>query len=176
MRINKLSSLVGLSAVLLLGPLTATAAQAKGPGIYFGGSWGAYSIKRSSLNDNDHVVKIFVGGQFNDWFGVEGSWNDFNRIDNSGDRFDADGKGLAAVLSMPMGTVSSAFIKAGQFWWDSASSLGGTSGASSGNDPFWGAGFKFGFNNNFSLRLEAERYDVAETNIDTYTVGLEFKF
>ena len=32
MRINKLSSLIGLSAVLSLGPLSA--AQAQGPGIY----------------------------------------------------------------------------------------------------------------------------------------------
>jgi len=37
MRINKLSSTIGLSAVLLLGPLTA--AHAQSPGIYLGASW-----------------------------------------------------------------------------------------------------------------------------------------
>jgi hypothetical protein len=68
MRINKLSSLLGLSAALLLGPLTA--AQAQSPGIYLGASWGAYSIKKSNLNDNDHVLKAVVGGQFNNWFGI----------------------------------------------------------------------------------------------------------
>ena len=41
MRINKLSSLIGLSAVLVLGPVTAV--QANSPGIYLGASWGAYS-------------------------------------------------------------------------------------------------------------------------------------
>jgi hypothetical protein len=49
MRINKLSSLLGLSAVLVLGPLTAV--QANGPGIYLGASWGAYSIKENDLDD-----------------------------------------------------------------------------------------------------------------------------
>jgi len=95
MRIKKLSSLIGLSAALLLGSLTA--AQAQGPGIYFGASWGAYSIKESTLNDNGRVLKGVVGAQFNNWFGVEGSWTDFNRADNGTDRFKADGKGLAAV-------------------------------------------------------------------------------
>ena len=121
-------------------------------------------------------MKAVVGGQFNNWLGLEGSWADFNRTDNGGDRFDADGKGLAVVLSMPVGTASSAFIKGGQFWWESDSSLGGALGASKGNDPFWGAGFKFGFNNHLALRLEAERYDVSDTHLNTVTAGLEFKF
>lgn len=174
MRIKKLSSLIGLSAALVLGPLTA--AHAQSPGIYLGASWGAYSIKKSNLDKNDHVLKAVVGGQFNNWFGLEGSWTDFNRMNNGGDRFKADGKGLAAVLSMPVGTTSSAFVKGGQFWWNSDSSLGGSLGASKGHDPFWGAGFKFGFNDHLALRLEAERYDVSATHLNTVTAGLEFKF
>jgi len=174
MRISKRSSLVGLSAVLLLGPLTA--AQAQGLGIFLGASWGGYSIKKSDLSDNDHVLKAVVGGQFSNWFGLEGSWTDFNRTDNGGDRFEADGKGLAAVLSMPVGTTSSVFVKGGQFWWNSDSSLGGALGASKGSDPFWGVGFKYGFSDHLALRLEVERYDVADTRLNTVTGGLEVKF
>lgn len=174
MRIKKISSLIGLSTVLLLGHLTA--AQAKGPGMYLGASWGAYSIKKSSLDDNDDVLKAVFGGQLNDWFGVEGSWTDFSRVSGGGDRFESDGKGLSAVFSMPVGAKSTAFAKVGQFWWESDSSLGGALGASKGNDPFWGGGFKFGFTDNFALRLDAERYEVADTNLNTFTAGLEFKF
>ena len=44
-------------------------------------------------------------------------------------------------------------------------------------DPFWGAGFKFGFNDHLVvLRLEAERYDVSDTHLNTVTAGLELKF
>jgi opacity protein-like surface antigen len=175
MQIRKLNSLIGLSAVLLLVPLTA--AQAKGPGIYLGGAWGAYSIKKSNLDDNDDVLKAYVGVQFNDWFSIEGSWTDFNRLNNdSGDKFEADGKGLAAVISFPVGSTSTVFAKGGQFWWDSDSAFGGTLGASKGNDPFWGAGFRFGFNDHLALRLEVERYDVADTKLKTFTAGVEFKF
>ena len=177
MRIKKLGSLIGLSAALLLGSLTA--AQAQGPGIYFGASWGAYSIKESTLNDNGRVLKGVVGAQFNNWFGVEGSWTDFNRADNGTDRFKADGKGLAAVLSAPLGNRSSVFIKGGQFWWNADSVLGVSAGADTsrkGHDLFWGGGFKFGFNPHLALRVEYERYDVVETHLNTVTGGLEFKF
>jgi hypothetical protein len=49
MQISKLSALIGLSTVLLLGPLTA--AQAQKPGLYVGAAVGAYSIDESNLSD-----------------------------------------------------------------------------------------------------------------------------
>ncbi len=174
MRIKKVSSLIGLSAALLLGPLSAV--QAQGPGVYLGGSWGAYSIKKSSLKENDNILKAVVGAQFNQWFSLEGSWIDFNSTNSGSERFEADGKGLAGLFSMPLGTSSSAFVKFGEFWWSSDSLLGGTLGASKGNDPFYGIGFKHGFNDHLSLRAELERFDVADARLDALTVGLEFKF
>jgi hypothetical protein len=174
MRYNKKYSLIGLSTLMLLGPLTAVHAQK--PGLYVGVGIGAYSIDESDLNDNDHVIKAFVGGQFTNWFGVEGSWTDFNRTDSGSNRFEADGVGVSAVFSLPIGPTSSIFIKGGQYWWKSDSVLGGTLGASDGNDPFFGVGVKLGFNNHVAIRIEVERYDVAA--IDLYTVlgGIEFKF
>ena len=174
MRINKLYSLIGLSAVLLLGPLTA--AQAQKPGLFVGVGVGAYSIDESDLSDNDHVIKAFVGGQFTNWFGVEGSWTDFNRTNSGSDRFEADGAGLSVVFSLPMGSTSSIFIKGGQYWWKSDSLLGGTLGASDGNDPFYGVGVKLGFNDHVAVRIEVERYDVASIELYTLTGGIEFKF
>jgi OmpA-OmpF porin, OOP family len=174
MQIKKLGSVIGFSAVLLLGPLSA--AQAQSPGLYVGASWGAYSIKESSLNENEGVMKAVFGGQFNSWLALEGSWVDFNDANNSGDRYEADGKGLAVLLSMPVGKTSETFVKIGQFWWNSDSYLGGALGASSGNDPFYGIGFKLGFNDHLSLRSELERYHVADARLNTLTVGLEFKF
>jgi hypothetical protein len=174
MRINKLSSLIGLSAALVLGPMAV--AQANDSGLYLGASWGAYSINESDLDDNDDVFKTVIGGQFNDWFGVEGTWVDFKRTGGGVSSFESDGQGLSAVFSMPVGGNSSAFLKVGQFWWESESPLGGGLGASDGNDPFWGGGFKFGFTDSLSLRLDAERYEVANADLNAFTVGLEFKF
>lgn len=167
--------MVGLAAALLLGPLIAHA-QIQRPALYLGGSWGAYNIERGALDDNDDTLKAFIGGQFNEWFAIEGSWTDFDRLNNGpGDRFEADGTGLAAVVSIPVGP-SSVFVKAGQFWWDANSAVSGVAAAGDGDDPFWGAGARFGFTNHLALRLEGERYDIADTTIDSFTAGLEFKF
>jgi len=173
MRIYKLFALTGLSAAILSVPLATYADQ---PGVYLGASWGGYRINESDLHDNDNLVKGYVGGQFTDWFGIEGQWTDFNRLDNGNSRFDADGKGLAAVFSLPLASTSSFFLKGGQFWWDSNSALGGVVGDKDGNDPFWGAGFKLGFNRNLAMRLEYERYDVSKIKLDTATVGLQLNF
>jgi len=174
MRFSRLISLISLSVALLVG--LSTAAQARSPALYLGGAWGAYSINQSNLDDNDDVLKAYVGFQFTDWLGIEGSWTDFNRLDNGTDQFQTDGKGLAVVISLPLGSASSVFAKGGQFWWDADTSVGGVSGASKGNDPFWGAGLKLGFNEHVAVRLEVERYDVDDIKIRAFTAGIEFKF
>jgi hypothetical protein len=175
MRISKLVSLVGLPAVLVLVPFTA--AHAQQTGFYLGGAWGAYSINESTLDDNDDLLKAYLGGQFTNRFGIEGSWVDFNRLDNgAGDKFKADGKGLAAVFSLPFSDRSAVYVKAGEFWWNADSVLGGRLGDRDGNDAFYGAGFKLGFTQHFALRLEWERYDVTHVDFDTATIGLQFLF
>lgn len=174
MRISKLAFLIGLPALLLLAPFTATYAQR--PGVYLGGAWGGYSINESTLDDNDDLLKAYVGGQFTDWFGIEGSWVDFDRLDRAGDRFEADGKGLAAVLSLPFSDTSAIYVKAGEFWWESDSVLGGVAGDKDGSDAFFGAGLKLGFTRNLAMRLEWERYDVSHVDLDTASIGLQFLF
>lgn len=146
------------------------------PGVYLGGSWGAFRINESDLRKNDDLLTGFVGAKFTDWFGIEGSWTDFSNVDNGTSRFDADGKGLAAVLSAPFGQSSSVFAKVGQFWWDANSTLGGVVGDRDGNDPFFGAGVNLGFNRNVALRLEADRYDVSNVDLDTVTIGIQLLF
>ncbi|MCC6301320.1 MAG: porin family protein [Gammaproteobacteria bacterium] len=154
-------------------PLTV---HAEPPGIYLGGAWGAYSLDESDLDDHDDLLKAYIGGQFNSWFGVEGSWLDFNRMNNDDSSFESDGKGLAAVFSLPFSDASSFYIKGGQFWWSARSRLGGVLADDDGNDPFYGAGLKLGFTERLALRLEWERYDVSEVDLDTASVGLQFTF
>jgi OmpA-OmpF porin, OOP family len=166
----KFSYIFGITAVLLLGSVTTS--QADDSGIYVGAGLGSYKVNNGSPADNDRVIKTLVGFQFNSLFAIEGAWTDFNRVNNNGDRFEADGKGLAAVLSLPLGI----FVKGGQFWWSSDAVLSSTSQSTNGNDLFWGVGFKFGFSKHLALRLEAERYDVLDSHINTYTAGLDFKF
>lgn len=147
-------------------------AAAAGP--YIGASWGAYSIDESDLDDNDDLWKAYAGATINDLFGVEGSWVDFNQVGTGVSSFEADGWGLAALLSLPVGRGSAVFVKAGEFWWDSDTALGGVTAGSDGTDPFFGAGVRFG--GPLALRLEWERYDVADIDVDSYTIGVQFGF
>ena len=174
MLIKQSLALIALAVSLTMLPWST--ARAERPGIYLGGAWGAYSIDESALDDNDDVLRAFAGLQLSDWFGVEGSWTDFNRLDNNNNRFEADGQGLAAVFSIPLGRTSSLFAKVGNFWWETDSSIGGVVASQDGDDPFFGAGLRVGFNEHISLRLEVERYDVADIDLDTATIGLQFKF
>jgi hypothetical protein len=170
MNTNKFMNIFGITTALLLGSVTAV--QAESPGVYVGAALGSYNINDGNLDNNDRVLKTLVGLQLNNFFAIEGAWTDFNRANNGGDTFEADGHGLAAVLSLPVGL----FVKGGQFWWSSNAVLSSTAQSSNGNDPFWGVGFKFGLGEHLALRLEAERYDVLNSHIKTYTAGLDFKF
>ena len=171
MNTNKFRHILSITTGLLLTCLVMSA-QAQSPGFYVGAAVGSYNINDGNLDDNDRVIKTLVGYHFTSFFGIEGVWTDFNRVNNGNDRFEADGRGLVAILSLPMGI----FIKGGQFWWDSDAAFYNAAQSSNGNDPLLGVGFKYGFSDNLALRLELERYDVLDTKINTYTDGLDFSF
>lgn len=176
MQISKLVVLVvPISLSLLLIPFGAARADQTGP--YLGAGWGAYRINEGTLDDHDDLLKAYVGVQFANWFGLEGSWVDFDRLDNpGGDKFEADGAGLAAVLSLPVSDTSAIYAKGGNFWWNAKSVLGGEVRDKDGNNAFYGAGLKLGFTKHLAVRLEWERYDVSGADIDTGTISLQFLF
>lgn len=174
MNINTFKSLPVITAAFLFSSITTV--QANESGVYIGAGMGSYSINVNNLDKNDDVIKTLIGVQVNEMFGIEGSMTDFDRVNNGGDRFEADGHGLSAVLSFPVGESSALFVKGGQFWWDADASISNASQSSNGNDPFWGAGFKFGFTDALALRLEAERYDVINSHVKTFTLGVDYRF
>jgi OOP family OmpA-OmpF porin len=170
MNIKKISLLTGLSTALLLGSITV--AHAQSPGLYLGAAAGVYSVNDSDFDSQENLRRTYLGVQFTEGFAIEGSWTDFNRVDSGSDRFEADGKGLAAVFSLPLGL----FVKGGQFWWDANSNFGGTVADDDGSDMFWGVGWKFAFTDHVALRLDVERYDVADVDLETASAGIEIRF
>lgn len=161
-------------AILLAAGFFAAFSGTAQAGPYIGASWGAYSIEESDLDDNDDLWKAFAGYTFNDLIGVEGTWVDFSQVGTGVSSFEADGWGVSGILSFPVGRTSTVFAKAGQFWWDSETVLGGLPAGDDGNDPFFGAGIVFG--GPLAVRLEWERYDVADIDVDTYSIGVQFGF
>jgi OOP family OmpA-OmpF porin len=173
MRVSKLVlpvvGLIGLSAVPLC-------AQAERPGAYFGGSYGRYRIDENALKKNDSLWKAFIGTQFNDWFGLEAAFVNFDRASNQNSSFETDGWSAAAVVSLPLGPNSALYAKGGEYWWSAKSNFAGVRRDDNGNDPFWGGGIRFGLSDVLSLRVEYERYKVVNVNLDSISVGLQATF
>jgi OmpA-OmpF porin, OOP family len=174
MRIKQLLFIAGVTGALMLAPLGS--AQAARSGLYFGGSYGLYDIKEVTLDEQDTFWKAFLGAQFTDWFGLEVGYVDFNRATEQNSSFESDGLSAAAVLSLPLGPRSALYGKVGQFWWDAATTTSGVQTTSDSSDAFWGAGLKFGLSDAIGLRVEYERYDVFDIDLDAVSVGLQVTF
>jgi hypothetical protein len=168
---NNFRPILSIITALLLSGLV-TSAQAQAPGFYVGVALGSYSINNRYLADNDRVTKRLVGYRFINYFSVEGAWTGYNRFNNGTDHFEADRKGLVAVLTLPSGI----FIKGGHYWWGSDTTVSDTSQSNKGNDSLAGVGYKYDFTNNLALRFELESFQVLDTKINTYTTGLDFSF
>lgn len=173
MQVRSLLPVSILIASALLIPSMASAAGLSGP--YFGASWGQYRFKDTGLNENDSLWKAYVGGQFNDWLGLEAGYVSMDRAANQGSSFEAEGYTAAAILSIPLAQKSAFYVKGGGFWWD-ADRKGSVNVNKKDSDPFYGAGFRFALSDHFSLRLEYERYQVVETDIDSASIGLQANF
>lgn len=170
MHMRKLPVLAAIVAALLAP--AATAAGLSGP--YFGGSYGQYRFKDNNLNENDTLWKAFVGGQFNNWLGVEAGYVAMDRAANQGSSFEAEGFTAAAIVSIPLAQKSAFYVKGGGFWWDADRS--GPVSSNKDADPFYGAGFRFALSDHFSLRAEFERFEVVNTDIDSASIGLQANF
>jgi OOP family OmpA-OmpF porin len=158
---------------LLLAPAIVPAQQS---GPYLGASYGRYDIKENTLDENDALWKAFLGAQLNPWFGLEAAFVNFDRASNQNSSFETDGWSAAAVLSLPLGTNSALYAKAGEYWWDAKSDFAGLRRDDNGNDPFWGAGLRVGLSPRVGLRVEFERYKVSDIDLDTASIGLQAFF
>jgi hypothetical protein len=165
------------AAAVIAGPVVSLPALAQ-PEFYLGAGYGRYDIDEDRFDEEDTVWKAYAGFSFNQALGVELSWVDFNEAREAGTSLDTDGWGAAAVLSLPLSENFALYGKAGQFFWETdASGLGpGVRIDRDGDDPFFGAGAKFRLNDLLDLRLEWERYDVAEADLDTLFVMLQASF
>lgn len=159
-------------AALALLPLSATA----DPETYIGAGYGAYQFEENSIDQSDSYWKGYIGTMFSSAVGMELSFVDFSRATDQGSTFDADGYGAALVLAFPMTENFALYAKGGLYFWDAESSFAGISANDDGDDPFYGAGLKFRLNEALDLRVEYERYEIANIDLDGANASLQFSF
>ncbi len=178
----KLSRLLPLALVLLACTSMAHA------GIYFGASVGDTSIKQEdsgfSFDGSSTTAKAFVGFTFLKFVGIEASYLDMGSAEDeiapgTDVSVDLTGWDLFIMGNLPIGKHFDLFAKAGVVVWDASTSISGITGEESddGNDPVYGAGFRFKFAHFIGIRAEYERFDIEDTDgVDVASAGIEFRF
>ncbi len=163
------------------------------PGFYIGGAYGQNSVNDSDFDDKNPAMKIFAGGKFNDYIGVEGAINDYGEAENTGYSAELTGNTLAVVGFLPFMDCCNLFVKGGQLWWeDKVTVLDAFSDTLDGNEIFYGVGADFTLTDyktsSIALRVEMERYKVelsqseigadvdGSSEVDVASVSVLFNF
>ncbi len=147
---------------------------------YIGANVGQTKFKDttfSASDDKDTGFKIYGGGKFRDWLGLEVGYFNLGKakLRPSGEE-KAQGLNVQAVLGLPLGANSSIFAKGGAAY-TRAEVIGAKV---NGWEPSWGAGAAIGLNRNVQLRLDFDRvkFEVpgGKDNVDMVSAGVQFRY
>lgn len=177
-----------LGTLIVAGALAALPAAAADNGFYLGGAFGQSTLSIDDVGeaefDGDATgYKIFAGGRFITFLGVEGSYVDFGDIDEGDGLNDLEaevtGVSLQAVGYLPLG-IADIFVKGGLFQQSDIVVSGSGPGAVVSSDdetaPVYGAGVQFRIKS-FALRGEVEYYDVdLADELYMISVGASYTF
>lgn len=170
-----------LFALASPGPVSANGMTPQG---YVGGGIGYYRVEDEDFPENDdefederEAYKGFVGAMLTRHVGIEASYIDFAEASDNGFDADADGVAIAALGQLPLGQAASLYAKGGLLSWDiDVQGPLGTSADDDGEDPFYGFGARLGLAGALGLRLEYERFELDNTDVDLASANLEFRF
>jgi OOP family OmpA-OmpF porin len=147
---------------------------------YIGANIGQSKLKDSDFgisDDTDTGFKIYGGGKFRDWLGLEVGYMNFGKakLANGGEE-KAQGLNVQAVVGLPLGANSSIFAKGG-----AAYTRADVIGAKvNGWEPSYGAGAAIGLNRNWQIRLDWDRvrFEVpnGKDNFEMVSAGLQYRY
>jgi OmpA-OmpF porin, OOP family len=168
-------------------------AQVRGP--FVGASIGQSTARADcaagdTCDKGDTAFSAFVGHQIDKFAAIEAGYTDLGKYSASrpGGSGSTAIKGfeLSGIGSMPFGARFSLIGRVGVFRWNRDQSSSGTGGnfsqSKSGTDLTFGFGMRFNFTNNFSMRVQYQRYrDIGDTatnssDIDVISAGALFSF
>jgi len=134
-----------------------------------------------SCKDPDVGGKIYLGGQFNQWLGVELGYVNVGKLERNGGDTSAQGANLSLVGNVPLGEVFSAFAKVGTtYGWTKTEGAVAPTGKEEDFGLSYGAGLGFNISPTLQLIAEWDRHNFKFTDqkaeVDLYSVGLKFRF
>jgi OOP family OmpA-OmpF porin len=154
----------------------------------------------TSLDKRDSIYSLDLGYQFHRNFAVEGSYVDLGKYnfnsnistpaaDTASGNYRVKGWTASAVGILPLDNGFSAYGKLGAVFADTKFNASSDTGATAIGDtsksstrPLYGLGLGYDFTKQIVGKAEWTRYDglgnsdTGKSNIDTYTVGVAYKF
>jgi OOP family OmpA-OmpF porin len=135
-----------------------------------------YDLSCSGCDEKDTGFKIYGGGKFRDWLGLELSYLDLGKANIPGGDEHARGVNASAVLGLPFGGGSSIFAKGGATYGQT--DLGGT--RTRGWEPSYGVGAAIGVARNWQVRLDWDRlrFEVpgGKHDVDFLSAGVQYRY
>ncbi|RFA29037.1 hypothetical protein CAI21_11370 [Alkalilimnicola ehrlichii] len=150
---------------------------------FVGGGIGYYRLNDGDFLDEDErlkddrlSVKVFGGIEISRILGLELGYVNFGEAEGDVTSLNADGWTVAGILALPITENFAPYGKFGRLHWDADVSAGPISRSDSGEDNFYGVGARFALSEQLDLRIEYERFDLADTDLDMASANLQIRF
>jgi OOP family OmpA-OmpF porin len=145
----------------------------------------------SSTDDSDTGWKLFAGYKFMPYLAVEGSYTDLGKASASSVitapvsgsanvEAEASTWAISALGIWPVAPRFELYGRLGFHFWDADVSGSGTAGSVSesddGTDLLYGVGANFDITPQLGVRGEWERYELDDSDVDLWSIGLSWGF
>lgn len=153
------------------------------------------SLSNQRVDAEDTSLKLQLGYWATDNIGLELGYVDLGETqfdansDGSGPIYTAgpvnfdiaiDGIALGANIRLPINQTFALMTRLGVFKWDLEATLSNGNGRitvdDDGTDLYFGLGLLASISKDFALKLEFERYDIDDGDLDVLALGAEFNF
>jgi len=175
------------AAALLILSIAPISAQAGG--LYIGAGVGNASLDDDfdglAIDDSSTAFRLVAGWRFNDYFTLEGGYQDFGDfeqvLDIAGSQstvaLSADGFTLGATGSIPLGERFALTGRAGMFFWNGNAEINNVSQATpEDSNLYLGAGARFQLGKKIQLTGDWTRFDLKGTDSGVFSIGLQYQF
>lgn len=137
-------------------------------------------------DSTNRAVKVYTGGMFNDYFGLELGYFNTGSFDRSGGRVRAQGASLSFLAQAPLGTMAAVYAKlGGTYAWTKTSAgalaVGTPTGDESGAGVAYGVGLRINATRNWAVVVEWDQKELKfagddKQNTRLTTVGVQYRF
>jgi OOP family OmpA-OmpF porin len=172
-----------------MGLAATTALAADDDGVWNAGvaaSFADYEFDSNALSDNSAGFKLFAGYRVNKWLGLEGAYQNFGDFNEDLDppnpggsaTADVDGFSGSVLVFAPLENENfEIYGKAGYYFFDQEAVVDDVVIASNSPDGILlGAGGRFFVSEQFSVRSEAEWFDIDDGSLWALNIGFEYRF